>query len=68
MKKAQDFSKVDRSRAVLKKTSDADDAFVNASESSLAAFVWELTAELYSLGGSDAEQRLQRNVANLIKQ
>ena len=63
------FNKVDRSCAILKKGFDDGDFFVNASGSSLMDFVWDLTAELYFLGGGiDAERRLQRNVTNLIRQ
>ena len=63
------FNKVDRDRAILKKGFDDSDSFVGAPGSSLMDFVWDLTAELYSLGGSgDAERRLQRNVTNLIRQ
>ena len=63
------FNKVDRSCAVLKKGFDDSDFFVKASGGTLMDFVWDLTAELYSLGGSaDAERRLQRNVTNLVRQ
>ena len=45
-----------------------DDCFVNASPQQRIAFMWELTAELWSLRDSKyAEQRLQRNVTNLIR-
>ena len=46
-----------------------DDCFVNASPQERIAFIWELTAELWSLRDKQyVERRLQRHVANLIKQ
>ena len=60
--------KVDRSRAVLKNGNGHDDDFVDAPPESLVDFAWQLSAELYSLRGIDAESRLQRNVANLVRQ
>ena len=45
-----------------------DDCYVDASPQERIARIWELTAELWSLKGSQyAERRLQRNVTNLIK-
>jgi len=45
-----------------------DDCYVDASPQQRIAFIWELTAELWSLKGrQNAEQRLQRNVTNLIR-
>jgi hypothetical protein len=53
----------------LKKFTKKDDSFVNASPEKLISFMWELTAEIWSLRGTDyVERRLQRNVTNLIKQ
>jgi len=46
-----------------------DDCYVDASPQERISFIWQLTAELWSLKGSQyVEQRLQRNVTNLIKQ
>ncbi len=60
--------KVIRSCAALKKTTKADDCYVNVSPRERISFMWELTAELWSLKGSkDVERRLQRNITNLIK-
>jgi len=53
----------------LKKLAKRDDSFVNASPGELVSFMWELTAEIWSLRGADyVKRRLQRNVTNLIKQ
>jgi hypothetical protein len=58
-----------RSHTQLKKMSKRDDSFVNASPKELIAFMWELTAELWSLRKAPyVERRLQRKVTNLIKQ
>ncbi|MCF7954926.1 MAG: hypothetical protein K9M75_03900 [Phycisphaerae bacterium] len=68
MKKNTAINKVDRSVGVLKQTGSPDSNFVDASPEVLLGFMWELTAEVYSLRGDfDAEQRLQRNVTNLIE-
>lgn len=61
--------KVDRDKAALKKTNDADDGFMVATAAERVSFIWELTAELWSLKDKDcAERRLQRDVTNLIRQ
>ncbi len=45
-----------------------DDCYVDASPQERIAFMWELTAELWSLKDKDSvERRLQRHVTNLIK-
>lgn len=64
------INRVDRSVGVLKGSdSAADNAFVSGRPEVLLGFIWELTKEVYSLRGNfDAEQRLQRNVTNLIRQ
>ena len=57
-----------RNETKLIKMSKLDDPFVASSSEHCIDFMWELTAELWSLkGSSDVERRLQRNVANLIK-
>ncbi|MBA7701051.1 hypothetical protein ES703_109782 [subsurface metagenome] len=61
--------KVIRNHTALKRMAEEDDCFVNMLPQQRIAFIWELTAELWSLKGSQyAERRLQRNVTNLIKQ
>jgi hypothetical protein len=61
--------KVIRTQAKLKKASKEDDSFVRASAAERISFMWELTAELWSLKGSDyVEQRLPRHVTRLIRQ
>ena len=68
MKTDKSINMVDRSVGVLKHVSDPDGDFVDAPGAVLLGFMWELTAEVYSLRGDfDAEQRLQRNVTNLIR-
>ena len=53
----------------LKKLTKEDDSLVKATPEELISFMWELTAEIWSLRGVDyVERRLQRNVTNLIKQ
>jgi hypothetical protein len=48
---------------------EQDNCYVDASPRERIAFIWELTAELWSLKDKrHVEQRLQRNVTNLIKQ
>ena len=60
--------RVQRGRARLRKQSDEDDDFVNASPAERVGMIWELTAELWSLRGQDcAQQRLQRHVASLVR-
>ena len=60
--------KVKRNITLIKELHEHDDCYVDASPAERVAFVWELTAELWSLGNKyDAEQRLQRNVTNLIR-
>ena len=57
-----------RSHTVLKKLSAEDDSYVNAPPSDRVAFVWELTAELWSMKDKEnAERRLQRDAANLVR-
>jgi hypothetical protein len=59
---------VQRDKAKLRKLSDDDDGFVDASPAERLAMMWELTAEVWSLRGQDgAQQRLQRHVASLVR-
>ncbi len=61
--------KVMRNHTTLKKMTKQDDCYVDASPQERISFIWELTAELWSLKDKrHVEQRLQRNVTNLIKQ
>ena len=60
--------KLIKSHILIKKMSQEDDSYVRASPSERVSFIWELTAELWSLRGAKyVEQRLQRNVTTLIK-
>jgi hypothetical protein len=61
--------KVIRNQSILKKITKEDDNFVRASAAERIAFMWELTAELWSLKGSEyVERRLPRHVTNLTRQ
>jgi hypothetical protein len=60
--------KLQRDKARLRKLSDEDDDFVDASPAERLGMMWELTAELWSLRGQDcAQQRLQGHVAGLVR-
>lgn len=60
--------KVIRTQTLLKKADREDDSFVHAPPAECIRFMWELTAELWSLKGSDyVEQRLPRHVTRLIR-
>ena len=59
---------VQRDKARLRKLTDEDDDFVDASPAECLGMMWELTAEVWSLRGQDcAQQRLQRHVARLVR-
>jgi hypothetical protein len=61
--------RVDRSKALLIRGDQESSDFVDLPDSECVAIVWELTRELWSLrGDSNAEQRLQRNVAVIKRQ
>jgi hypothetical protein len=60
--------KVQRDKTRLRRLSDEDDEFVDASPAERIGMIWELTAEVWSLRGQDcAQQRLQRHVASLVR-
>ncbi|MBC8469444.1 MAG: hypothetical protein H8D56_08220 [Planctomycetes bacterium] len=57
-----------RNHTTLKKMTKQDDCYVDASPRERVSFIWQLTAELWSLKDKqNVEQRLQRNVTNLIR-
>lgn len=61
--------KVIRNRITLRRMTKQNDCYVDAPPQERISFIWELTAELWSLKDKQhVEQRLQRNVTNLIKQ
>lgn len=61
--------KVNRGKVYIGKISENDEDFVGASPAERVSFMWELTAELWSLRKLPyVERRLQRNITNLIKQ
>jgi len=60
--------KVDRDKCFIKNLGDDDRGYVEASFAERLSMVWELTWEVWSLASKDAEQRLQRDVAKLIRQ
>jgi hypothetical protein len=50
------------------KYDDNDDGYVKMSRRNRLAFIWELTAEIWSLKNKHyVERRLQRHITNLIK-
>ena len=64
MGKGSPVNRVDRSKTRIILGKDNGSAFVNLPCLECVAMVWELTRELWSLGGdTSAERRLQRNVA-----
>ena len=56
-----------RSHIKIKKLSEDDDNYVDLPVEERLSIIWEITSEIWALRGEDAERRLQRNVANLIK-
>ncbi len=56
-----------RSHIKIKKLTDDEDNYVDLSVQERLSIIWEITSEIWTLRGVDAERRLQRNVANLIK-
>ena len=57
-----------RNHTKLKKMTKQDDCYVDATPRERVSFIWQLTAELWSLKDKqNVEQRLQRDVTNLIK-
>jgi len=61
--------KVERNKIYFGKTAENDERFAKISPAKRISFMWELTAELWSLMKSPyVERRLQRNITNLIKQ
>lgn len=60
--------KVIRDQIKLKRNFKDDD-YLKASASERVSFMWELTAEIWSLKGAKyVKRRLPRNVANLTRQ
>ncbi len=61
--------RLQKDKARLKKLSDEDSGYMDASPAERLSFIWELTEELWSLREKDrAQQRLQRHVASLVRQ
>jgi len=57
-----------RDQVALKKLSEPEDNFVKAPPSERILFMWELTAELWSLTDpGNAQRRLQRDVVHLTR-
>ena len=69
MSQRQGTNNVDRSQAVLIKGKMPTSDYVDAPPARRVALVWEITEELWSITGkTDAQRRLQRDVATLKKQ
>ncbi len=63
------YMRVNRNKIYIGKVSQNDEGFARISPAERISFMWELTAELWSLRKSPyVERRLQRNVTNFIKQ
>ena len=63
----ENMIKLQRDKARLRKLTDEDDDFVDASPAECLGMMWELTAEVWSLRGQDgAQQCLQRHVARFV--
>jgi hypothetical protein len=59
---------VAKDQTKLLRMSKQDDPFVAEPPQKCVGFMWELTAELWSLKGSrNAQRRLRRNVTALVK-
>lgn len=59
--------KVNRKKCVLKKLHEEDNGYVDTDPAERISMVWELTKQAWAFAGINAEQRLQRNVARLIR-
>jgi hypothetical protein len=60
--------KVDRKKCNLIRHHQNDNGFVEASFGERLSIVWDLTRQVWPFTGKYAEQRLQRDVAKLIRQ
>ncbi|MCI5196834.1 MAG: hypothetical protein D3919_11540 [Candidatus Electrothrix sp. AW5] len=59
---------LDKKKITIRKQTKQDDSYVDASYQERIAFVWELTAEVWSIRNKEhVERRLQRNVTKLIR-
>jgi hypothetical protein len=53
---------------LIKQTEDQDNGYVEGTPAYRLSLVWEITKDVYSfLGSSDAERRLQRDAAALVR-
>jgi len=60
--------KVNRKKVALKNIKDAEEEFMDASPAKRVLFIWDLTAEVWSLKDKQsAKRRLQRNHTKFIK-
>lgn len=66
--------RVNREKCVLKRGHEEDNGYVDAEPAERVGMVWELTKRAWAFAGINAvlwtpygEQRLQRNVAKLIR-
>ena len=60
--------KVDRNKIYIGKAPKNDEGFSEMSPAERVSFIWELSAELWSLKKMPyVERRLQRNIVKLIK-
>lgn len=61
--------KLDRTKIRKGRMKDLDDdGYVQAEKNELLSMMWEITSDCWAfVRGQDAEQRLQRNVATIIR-
>jgi hypothetical protein len=60
--------KVNRKKVSVGKVSKNDEGYAGGSPAKRVSFMWDLTAELWSLKKSPyVERRLQRNITKLIR-
>lgn len=61
--------KINRNKIYIGKIPKNDEGFTDITPAERVSFIWELTAEIWSLMRSPyVKRRLQRNVTTLIKQ
>jgi hypothetical protein len=61
--------KLNRNATSIRRVSKDDDPYVNLSPQERISYIWDITAEVWSLNGKhNVKRRLQRNVTHLIRQ
>ena len=53
---------------IIRLNDEKNDGYVSGNPGDLFKMVWDITCDVWAFGGKgDAEQRLQRNVTNLVR-